>query len=970
MWQRARDAAAAVAAAAAAAAPAAAPTSGYTRGRGGRGRGGLKRKPTGQPEGQSTPKRSTRNTEDAQLLLDASMAPAPAKGLLASAAEADIPPEGTPEERDSTSGSPEPMSFNSGISDMNAKLQGKLHAREKSPPLPKNVEEMDEYGCRSYKQKPAGRDRGTNSRFITPQAIVFGNLDIGFRDGFNDSTKGHTHVKRGKYLNTPNSDGFHYDHWCNGYDYDKTTLEDFDQDLVKNHGLHPKYGFFLPNSTNESKPQTPYVMPGKPVVFIAEPSGRISHASRSFQKTVNHNRSEDAPWRSKMSASLLRFCKMNDIDSEEVAVTDYVPTIEDLRERSLGTAILELESRPIVSESATKEEQEMEDAADETSDKEDVRPDLSALTQAAFFIEAQDAPKAVPVPPKPAKYDAVRDLFVSAPEPAAPAPAPPSGLEFLADLCDSTARKAPITDQREERPLPVANPAHFPIQEAQDPISNERETSYMRTDQAPTSNERESYLPATQAPISNERETSHVRNEQAPISNERGSYPPATPALSTLETTRMVRDNRETSPHRSAHKLPHPQQPPYQQTHQYSRDEPAQYMPSRQHSLPRIDTQYPSVHDQPVHQQAPPQSAPEYQPSHYYPQPLQEHGAYAQSREHGGYAPPQEQHGYAPQEHGYAPPHHEYSVPEPREVQTSQGHPYDHSYDHRRMSGYAAEHPSTRPSYWALPAPSGQPQGPPPPTHTQAPPPPQHYLPQPNYSRVPFSYHANAEPLPPLRPPRARNQSIQEEPMIDPALRPAAAAPPTNFGNYYPSAPAPGRPYHHSYSPPEPHPGYQQHRPNERVPTPQQHGYVTSPPPHPGYGPPEISPTFSTMQMGGMSMGQGPQDPSQQGMAPNPAFRHRSSGSFSGQAQAQGQNDNSKYRKLQPAPIPAHRHWPNKPELKTIPYDHKDSAGGSAALPNSGPTMIRGWNVNQHRRRPRSDKRDHNEAVNEREDSR
>jgi hypothetical protein len=72
---------------------------------------------------------------------------------------------------------------------------------------------------------------------------------------------------------------------------------------------------------------------------------------------------------------------------------------------------------------------------------------------------------------------------------------------------------------------------------------------------------------------------------------------------------------------------------------------------------------------------------------------------------------------------------------------------------------------------------------------------------------------------------------------------------------------------------------------------------------------------------------------------------------------------------LQPAPVPAHRAWSSKPELKTIPYDHKET-GGAAALPSSGPTQIRGWNVNQHRKRSKADKHDRMEGPHERDESR
>ncbi|KAJ4162636.1 hypothetical protein NW754_014058 [Fusarium falciforme] len=86
---------------------------------------------------------------------------------------------------------------------------------------------------------------------------------------------------------------------------------------------------------------------------------------------------------------------------------------------------------------------------------------------------------------------------------------------------------------------------------------------------------------------------------------------------------------------------------------------------------------------------------------------------------------------------------------------------------------------------------------------------------------------------------------------------------------------------------------------------------------------------------------------------PNPVHRHRSTPSGSSDA-------GNKYRKLQPAPVPAHRAWPNKPELKTIPYDHKET-GLAAALPSSGPTQIRGWNVNQPRKRGKADKNERGE---------
>ena len=131
-----------------------------------------------------------------------------------------------------------------------------------------------------------------------------------------------------------------------------TGPEDFDQELVERHGIHPKYGIFLPGSVNEQEAPGPYLMPGKPVVFVANPSGRISHAARSFQTTVNHRNADDAPWRSKFATTLHRYCKLNEVDSADISIQEYLPSEEKLRKKSLGTALRELESKPVVNQAA------------------------------------------------------------------------------------------------------------------------------------------------------------------------------------------------------------------------------------------------------------------------------------------------------------------------------------------------------------------------------------------------------------------------------------------------------------------------------------------------------------------------------------------------------------------------------------------------------------------------------------------
>ncbi|CAH0043271.1 unnamed protein product [Clonostachys solani] len=902
MWQKARDAEAEAAAAVAAAAASSA-SSGLsaapTRGRG-RGRGGIRRRLLEQPDGATTPKRSSRlAADDSQLLTNIPIAPA--KGLLASAAEVEKAPEGTPGEEESASGTPEPSGF---FSAMQARQQGRLGTREKSPPLPKHVAEPDEHGVRVYNQRPSVRDKILNSRIIAPQSVIFDDLDIGFRDSSNDSSKGHTRAKRGKYLDTPNSNGFHIDHWCNAFDYSSLTPKDFDAELVKRHRVHPKYGIFLPDSCNENPGTKPYNMPGKPIVFIANPSGRISHASRSFQKTVNYHRSVDAPWRQKFNASVRRFCKIDQIDTEEVSISEYVPTDEELRARSLGTAEKELETRLSSSEDTPMQEVdevEYEEQASEQPEAE--RPDLSSLTNAAAFIEAEEAAeaaaRATPAPPKPAKYDAVRDLFVaeSEPAPVATTPKPEQAkLNLLAELCLSNPRNAIVSVEHDIKgpSSSVPTQSYLPPVEMQPPISSERENSY---------------VPGT--PIPSLREPRMMTAENMDRPSQPYSQPEQLAPPSILRQSDSLGDHRPYLPI---------QQPP---------NESPLYPPIQDHVA--------------TSQQVPPPMVPEYSSGHHYPPPSQDHGGYSSS-------------------------HPGYPVPEYRDSP-----PIQRSYDprmERRLSGYGAENSAYGRTYWSQQPPSGPPPPQTPPAVAQPPPPSQHYLPPPHpstgHSRVPFSSHATAEPLPPLRPPRARNQSLQDESMVDPGLRPNP--PSSSFSNFYSSGPS--RQYHHGYPAPEaqPLPSFQS-RPSDRLmPNPQQpppgSGYLNSPPPPPSYGPPTTSPTFAPMQLGVPPLTHGSPDDGRMGLGG--PFRHRSNGSISGSAA----DLNSKYRKLQPAPMPAHRSWSNKPELKTIPYDHKNSSGDAAALPNSGPTQIRGWNVNQHRRRPRSDRRDTMDVANDREDSR
>ncbi|KIE00955.1 hypothetical protein MAJ_03289, partial [Metarhizium majus ARSEF 297] len=825
MWRKARDPEASVATPRESSA---APTRGRGRGRGGAA-SGIKRRAVDQPDGQSTPKRSTRNVDDSQLLAPAPIAPAPMKGLLASAANVDKDPEGTPGEEESVPASPEPPLLN-GNGSFTSRALSRQQAREKSPPLPKNIGEPDEHGVRTYNQRPSMREKGINSRILAPHVVWFEDWEIGFKDTSNDSTKGHTRAKRGKYLDTPNSNGIHFDHWCNAYDYSTTTPEDFDQELVKRYGVHPKYGIFLPTSTNDFEEPQPYVMPGKPVVYIANPSGRISHASRGFQSTTNQRRSEELPLREKMRANLRRFCKMAEVDSEDIDIAEFVRSNDALRAKSLGTAEKEFNSRPQLSETTSEADEGESIPPQEPEKTDDGVADLSVLVYASAYVAAKDVTRAAPPTPKPARYDAIRDVFTDSKPDPAPAPANTGlGLNLLAELCDFELRP-PGWDGHVERTSGVSV------------ADSDLRTTIKHEEPPPIS----SFSHAPMNPrLSQEPSAPYTHNQQS----DRVTLPPV----------KSVHD-------RSAYPIPIPQGASHR----------TDYKPS-----------------------APAPPAP----------PIPDHGSY------------------------YPPPGGSYP-PGPREPHVSSGRPIEPGYNPRRLSSYGSEtnqQPAYGSTYWPQQPSSAGLAGPPPVlplAGVSAPPPaPQGYSlpPPPSSSRMPFSQSVGAEPLPPLRPPRPEESPYESNTRSN------------THNSYYP----PPRSYQRGYPLPEAHQPLLSLQPihGERIlPNPQQNNppYMGSPPPPAGYASQIMSPTFANAQGLPGPLGQSPPG-TPHGGPPSSIHRHRSTPSGSSDA---GSN---KYRKLQPAPVPAHRVWSNKPELKTIPYDHKET-GSSAALPSSGPTQIRGWN--------------------------
>lgn len=230
---------------------------------------------------------------------------------------------------------------------------------------------------------------------------------------------------------------------------------------------------------------------------------------------------------------------------------------------------------------------------------------------------------------------------------------------------------------------------------------------------------------------------------------------------------------------------------------------------------------------------------------------------------------------------------------------------------------------------------------------------------QPSVGRIPFTSQGSGKPspvLPPLRPSRREKgidlthppppTLVQQAPDFGPGLGMIQS----NSGNFFP--PAPSRSFHQGYTIVEQNPMMgmpfgmssgsmvssqphlaPSHRPPYQPPSPtmSNHAQIAAMPMHMSHGS-SVSPPGSSM---GLRSPTGP-----------PGSRHRASISSG----SNGAN-NAKYRKIAAAPIPHNRPWQQNggAELRLAHYDHKEAIKDYRANeppPRTGPTTIRGWNVN------------------------
>ena len=899
-----------------------------------RGRGYHKRKALDQPDGQPGSKKPTTRSaarakdEDDDTENDTDDQPAsrgqsswrpdivaPAKhiqGILATATAG--------QGEDSTAASPEASP--DGEEDEEAKARdgssdrsssSYIPPRERTPEPPKGMCDPDDQGaCLVQKGAKA------NNRIMVPPSFQFDDIEIGYRDSTNDSSKIKNPSARGKFLGKPNTGWFHYDALVWSYDARNQAEEDLDQDLVAKHQLHRRYGLFLLGSTNEQEPPAERCKDPKPIVFLT-PSGKEVHASRSHITVATEMSNQQAETRRKLGSLLGTFCTANPAvkvpqltDEQE----NFVP--EELRGPSLGLDRDRYASRE--SEASVGVDPEAGQVGDS-----DVVGDfslggvrgLTPLMNAVLVAAAEESSTRL----QPAKaasrpYDAIRDVFGSA-TPAAPAAEPPSfKMALLAEASCAQPRS------------PLPEPAT--LSQLAPPVAESKAL-------LPESMGVPGSLPPFQdaAPLASAPRMPLAMPNQSPAQMlDRPPLPHEIPTSSLRESGLREPSLHEASPLRQP--MQALEQPPLAEQHRSIMAAPPSAYEPRMGAAPYQEYEAPRQEELLHHlsQAPPPQALPPQGPaSQAPPAPADTHGIEADV--------------------GRRPS---------RLMQDSMIDPeimaLENAHAHNQQPSYFGQPPNAAPQaqYASHLAPAPQP-----------PPQRMHEAPMtsagplhghPVYDAPPLasigpprnSFSSPSHALPPLRPPRQFDQPLASFMDATQSPRPSHG-PPHNPPPFYGGPPS----YHGGF-------GSAEHY--HREPVAMNHSLPGGPP----TGPPGPSPHQDYMSQGSRqapyhqtplapAFGSGP--PSRESLQSPPQVtspiemipRPRTG------SQSSPGGPNSKYPRLAPAPIPPHRMWNPEPQLRTVGYnptqDIKDYSANEP-LPNRGPSTIRSWNVNNSTTRKRA----------------
>ncbi|KAM0285340.1 hypothetical protein ACHAQH_001529 [Verticillium albo-atrum] len=329
----------------------------------------------------------------------------------------------------------------------NANGTAPVAPKDREPALPAWVSPPDEYGCRQVNRVPTKQEikdqKLINNRIIVPPSWELDPVEIGYRDSTNDPTRSATLAKRGKYYGHNDTNTWHYDPMLARHDARTAVEEDMDQEIVEKHNIHPRYGYFLPQSKNDAEPPKTDDIRNKPVVYLT-PSGMTMHASRAFQTIDTELCNQDKDLHRRCASIVGAVCERDGISYEDLDT----PETRDLRE--IRAKMEEQREQMAIIESARQSE--FEESARATPEPARFVPlnasvantnGLASLCEAALSTdEPKSAPTPLPeaVPARPVRrYDAIRDMVIEHAPAVQPLPQAPDtlALSALADLCEA-----------------------------------------------------------------------------------------------------------------------------------------------------------------------------------------------------------------------------------------------------------------------------------------------------------------------------------------------------------------------------------------------------------------------------------------------------------------------------------------------------------------------------------------------------
>lgn len=398
-----------------------------------------KRKATDQPDYQPTPKRPTSALDEKA----GTSIPRHIGGLLSAVAPgepASQPPSPSPVDGNGDAATPPANEPAAGGRGRKRKLQAarspsadgdesEAEENDMVPPVPNGAAEPDEHGVRLINKRARVNDM-PNNRIMIPPLFEFESHEIGFRDSTNDKSRGATKAKRRKFLNQPDSGAMFFDRNLCGYDATQYADCDLDQDTVKKHNLHPKYGLFLQTSTNDAEAPRPFEDGWKPTVFVTQ-DGKVQHTSRSIAKSKN-----EQPYRKdRLKSTVMEFVDKEGLTEEDLR--------DEVAERLLEERATEREAKRLALEQQEDEQ-----------DRQLFDFNIDKLLAAGVEVESQGQrgnqamPEARSVSPALSRpstmsrpYDAVRDVFGGSDLPPIAATPPAlienpgaTNLSILADL--------------------------------------------------------------------------------------------------------------------------------------------------------------------------------------------------------------------------------------------------------------------------------------------------------------------------------------------------------------------------------------------------------------------------------------------------------------------------------------------------------------------------------------------------------